>query len=160
MVWYLHAVLGGLHVCTYCCSQLKTQMHVTQNCHAGTAYCLHHRTWVLLVWDTLPFKCEPIELRRTSSHCPHCTWRAIPAAELRPLLADGAVLAASLHALKRRRSSSSDQIYASVVSVMLALMDGLKDRGQVLVIGATNRCGWEAGGQAAQAGAWRPLHSI
>jgi hypothetical protein len=37
------------------------------------------------------------------------------------------------------RASSSDQIFASVVSVLLALMDGLKDRGQVLVIGATNR---------------------
>eukprot|EP00775_Hariotina_reticulata_P005258 gene5258-5493_t len=37
------------------------------------------------------------------------------------------------------RSSSSDQIFASIVSVLLALMDGLTDRGQVLVIGATNR---------------------
>ncbi|WIA11964.1 hypothetical protein OEZ85_012046 [Tetradesmus obliquus] len=37
------------------------------------------------------------------------------------------------------RASSSDQIFASVVSVLLALLDGLKDRGQVLVIGATNR---------------------
>lgn len=38
------------------------------------------------------------------------------------------------------RSGGSDQIFASIVSVLLALMDGLKDRGQVLVIGATNRC--------------------
>jgi SpoVK/Ycf46/Vps4 family AAA+-type ATPase len=38
------------------------------------------------------------------------------------------------------RSGGSDQIFASIVSVLLALMDGLTDRGQVLVIGATNRC--------------------
>jgi SpoVK/Ycf46/Vps4 family AAA+-type ATPase len=38
-----------------------------------------------------------------------------------------------------RRSSSSDQIFASIVSVLLALMDGLTDRGQVLVMAATNR---------------------
>jgi hypothetical protein len=38
------------------------------------------------------------------------------------------------------RSGGSDQIFASIVSVLLALMDGLSDRGQVLVIGATNRC--------------------
>lgn len=37
------------------------------------------------------------------------------------------------------RSGGSDQIFASIVSVLLALMDGLTDRGQVLVIGATNR---------------------
>jgi hypothetical protein len=32
------------------------------------------------------------------------------------------------------------QIYASVVSTLLALMDGLADRGNVVVIAATNRC--------------------
>ena len=37
------------------------------------------------------------------------------------------------------RHTESDQIYASVVSTLLALMDGLVDRGQVIVIGATNR---------------------
>ncbi len=36
-------------------------------------------------------------------------------------------------------SGGSDQIYASVVSTMLALMDGVADRGAVVVIGATNR---------------------
>ncbi|KAK9917355.1 hypothetical protein WJX75_003478 [Coccomyxa subellipsoidea] len=36
-------------------------------------------------------------------------------------------------------SSGSDQIYASVVSTLLALMDGVADRGAVVVIGATNR---------------------
>eukprot|EP00891_Asterochloris_glomerata_P009314 jgi/Astpho2/9314/e_gw1.00142.40.1_t len=39
----------------------------------------------------------------------------------------------------RASRSESDQIFASVVSTMLALMDGLQDRGQVIVIGATNR---------------------
>ena len=32
-----------------------------------------------------------------------------------------------------------DQIHASIVSTLLALMDGLDSRGQVVVIGATNR---------------------
>ncbi|KAF9158199.1 ATPase AAA domain-containing protein 2B [Actinomortierella ambigua] len=37
------------------------------------------------------------------------------------------------------RSSKQEQIHASIVSTMLALMDGLDSRGQVIVIGATNR---------------------
>ncbi|KAF8979590.1 ATPase AAA domain-containing protein 2B [Entomortierella lignicola] len=37
------------------------------------------------------------------------------------------------------RSSKQEQIHASIVSTMLALMDGLDGRGQVIVIGATNR---------------------
>eukprot|EP00877_Chromochloris_zofingiensis_P003169 jgi/Chrzof1/12853/Cz07g09210.t1 len=37
------------------------------------------------------------------------------------------------------RAGTTDQIYASVVSTLLALMDGVTDRGQVVVIGATNR---------------------
>jgi SpoVK/Ycf46/Vps4 family AAA+-type ATPase len=37
------------------------------------------------------------------------------------------------------RSSKQDQIHASIVATLLALMDGLDDRGQVIVIGATNR---------------------
>ncbi|KAH6585079.1 hypothetical protein BASA60_000674 [Batrachochytrium salamandrivorans] len=37
------------------------------------------------------------------------------------------------------RSSKQDQIHSSVVSTLLALMDGLDNRGQVVVIGATNR---------------------
>ncbi|RZF32225.1 hypothetical protein LSTR_LSTR011497, partial [Laodelphax striatellus] len=37
------------------------------------------------------------------------------------------------------RSSKQDQIHASIVSTLLALMDGLDDRGEVVVIGATNR---------------------
>ncbi|KAI6003360.1 hypothetical protein EDC04DRAFT_1022821 [Pisolithus marmoratus] len=37
------------------------------------------------------------------------------------------------------RSSKQDQIPASVVSTLLALMDGMDGRGQVIVIGATNR---------------------
>ncbi|CCI10084.1 unnamed protein product [Albugo candida] len=37
------------------------------------------------------------------------------------------------------RSSRQDQIHTSVVSTLLALMDGLQDRGKVVVIGATNR---------------------
>ncbi|GAO48006.1 hypothetical protein G7K_2196-t1 [Saitoella complicata NRRL Y-17804] len=37
------------------------------------------------------------------------------------------------------RSSKQEQIHASIVSTMLALMDGMDGRGQVIVIGATNR---------------------
>ena len=37
------------------------------------------------------------------------------------------------------RSSKQDQIHASIVSTLLALMDGMDGRGQVIVIGATNR---------------------
>ncbi|XP_046386414.1 ATPase family AAA domain-containing protein 2-like [Ischnura elegans] len=37
------------------------------------------------------------------------------------------------------RSSHHDQVHASVVSTLLALMDGLNTKGQIVVIGATNR---------------------
>lgn len=37
------------------------------------------------------------------------------------------------------RTSQQDQTHSSVVSTLLALMDGLKSRGSVVVIGATNR---------------------
>ncbi|KAM6349573.1 ATPase family AAA domain-containing protein 2-like [Podargus strigoides] len=36
-------------------------------------------------------------------------------------------------------SSKQDQIYSSIVSTLLALMDGLDSRGEIVVIGATNR---------------------
>jgi ATPase family AAA domain-containing protein 2 len=37
------------------------------------------------------------------------------------------------------RSMKVDQVHSSIVSTLLALMDGLDNRGQVVVIGATNR---------------------
>ncbi|OUM56700.1 hypothetical protein PIROE2DRAFT_49293, partial [Piromyces sp. E2] len=37
------------------------------------------------------------------------------------------------------RSSKQDQIHSSIVTTLLSLMDGLDKRGQVVVIGATNR---------------------
>src|SRR5271170_5420218 len=37
------------------------------------------------------------------------------------------------------RSSKQDQIHESIVSTLLALMDGMDGRGQVIIIGATNR---------------------
>ncbi|KAJ4384200.1 TAT-binding protein-like protein 7, AAA ATPase [Didymella sp. IMI 355093] len=37
------------------------------------------------------------------------------------------------------RSSKQEQIHASIVATLLALMDGMDGRGQVVVIGATNR---------------------
>ena len=41
--------------------------------------------------------------------------------------------------LRRLLLNKQDQIHASIVSTLLALMDGLDSRGQVVVIGATNR---------------------
>ena len=37
------------------------------------------------------------------------------------------------------RSSRQDQIHSSIVSTLLALLDGLDSRGEIVVIGATNR---------------------
>jgi SpoVK/Ycf46/Vps4 family AAA+-type ATPase len=37
------------------------------------------------------------------------------------------------------RSAKQDQIHSSIVSTLLALMDGLEGRGNVIIIGATNR---------------------
>ena len=37
------------------------------------------------------------------------------------------------------RNSRQDQIHSSIVSTLLALMDGLDSRGEIIVIGATNR---------------------
>ncbi|XP_023574583.1 ATPase family AAA domain-containing protein 2 [Octodon degus] len=37
------------------------------------------------------------------------------------------------------RSSRQDQIHSSIVSTLLALMDGLDSRGEIVVVGATNR---------------------
>ncbi|KAK9268500.1 hypothetical protein L1049_000252 [Liquidambar formosana] len=41
--------------------------------------------------------------------------------------------------LAPRRTRQQDQTHSSVVSTLLALLDGLKSRGSVVVIGATNR---------------------
>jgi ATP-dependent 26S proteasome regulatory subunit len=37
------------------------------------------------------------------------------------------------------RTSKQDQVHNSIVSTLLALMDGLDSRGRVVLIGATNR---------------------
>ena len=37
------------------------------------------------------------------------------------------------------RSTRQDQIHSSIVSTLLALMDGLDARGEIVIIGATNR---------------------
>ena len=39
------------------------------------------------------------------------------------------------------KTGGSDQIFASVVATLLALMDGLSDRGHVVVLAATNQYG-------------------
>lgn len=73
--------------------------------------------------------------------------------DLRPSLSQAAALAPSIIFLdeldalapaRAQRCGGTDQIYASVVSTLLALMDGLEDRGQVIVVGVTNR--WAGGG--------------
>ena len=43
-----------------------------------------------------------------------------------------------LHA-GQARGGRQDQVYNSIVSTLLALMDGLDGRGSVVIIGATNR---------------------
>ena len=45
----------------------------------------------------------------------------------------------ALEGLAPVRSSKQEQIHSSIVSTLLALMDGMDGRGQVIVIGATNR---------------------
>ncbi|TYI96332.1 hypothetical protein E1A91_D01G064400v1 [Gossypium mustelinum] len=46
---------------------------------------------------------------------------------------------AERYGLAPRRTRQQDQTHSSVVSTLLALLDGLKSRGSVVVIGATNR---------------------
>ena len=48
-------------------------------------------------------------------------------------------IANSILGLAPVRSSKQEQIHSSIVSTLLALMDGMDGRGQVIVIGATNR---------------------
>ncbi|KAF7283951.1 hypothetical protein GWI33_022776 [Rhynchophorus ferrugineus] len=57
------------------------------------------------------------------------------AAEMKPSI----IFFDELDGLAPVRSSRQDQVHASIVSTLLALMDGLSDRGKVIVIGATNR---------------------
>jgi len=54
------------------------------------------------------------------------------------------------------RSSKQDQIHNSIVSTLLALMDGLDSRGQVVIIGATNRID-ALDGALRRPGRWAPL---
>lgn len=57
------------------------------------------------------------------------------AAEMKPSI----IFFDELDGLAPVRSSRQDQVHASIVSTLLALMDGLDNRGEVIVIGATNR---------------------
>lgn len=57
------------------------------------------------------------------------------AAELHPSI----IFFDELDGLAPVRSSRQDQVHASIVSTLLALMDGLDNRGEVIVVGATNR---------------------
>lgn len=57
------------------------------------------------------------------------------AAEMKPSI----IFFDELDGLAPVRSSRQDQVHASIVSTLLALMDGLSDRGEVIVVGATNR---------------------
>ncbi|KAK9880503.1 hypothetical protein WA026_011742 [Henosepilachna vigintioctopunctata] len=57
------------------------------------------------------------------------------AAEMKPSI----IFFDELDGLIPTRSSRNDQIHASIVSTLLALMDGLDDRGEIIIIGATNR---------------------
>ncbi|CAH1164178.1 unnamed protein product [Phaedon cochleariae] len=57
------------------------------------------------------------------------------AAEMKPSI----IFFDELDGLAPVRTFRSDQVHASIVSTLLALMDGLSDRGEVIIIGATNR---------------------
>ncbi|XP_022910734.1 ATPase family AAA domain-containing protein 2-like isoform X2 [Onthophagus taurus] len=57
------------------------------------------------------------------------------AAEMKPSI----IFFDEIDGLAPIRSSRQDQVHASIVSTLLALMDGLDNRGEVIVIGATNR---------------------
>lgn len=59
----------------------------------------------------------------------------LQASEMKPSI----IFFDELDGLAPVRSSRQDQIHASIVSTLLALMDGLDNRGEVIVIGATNR---------------------
>ncbi|KAG9394872.1 ATPase family associated with various cellular activities (AAA) [Carpediemonas membranifera] len=54
-------------------------------------------------------------------------------------MAPAIILFDELDGLAPVRSSRQDQIHASVVTTLLALLDGFSDRGDVVVIGTTNR---------------------
>ena len=54
-------------------------------------------------------------------------------------LAPSIIFLDELDALVPARTGGTDQVFASLVSTLLCLMDGLHDRGAVVVLGATNR---------------------
>ncbi|KAJ8925460.1 hypothetical protein NQ315_009294 [Exocentrus adspersus] len=75
----------------------------------------------------------------------HSKWLGESERQLRILFEEAAqrkpsiIFFDELDGLAPVRSSRQDQVHASIVSTLLALMDGLTDRGDVVVIGATNR---------------------
>lgn len=76
--------------------------------------------------------------QRALSEVRHCWGRSPPRPPEWKLVGRGAVQEAE-SCRSQVRSSKQDQIHNSIVSTLLALMDGLDSRGQVVVIGATNR---------------------
>lgn len=62
----------------------------------------------------------------------HTVWQAY---QMRPSI----IFFDEIDGLAPVRSSRQDQIHSSIVSTLLALMDGLDNRGEIIVIGATNR---------------------
>ena len=89
---------------------LKYDQHVNAvNCRLGTQ--LTH--WVMLTIAGSPLQ----------------------AYEMRPSI----IFFDEIDGLAPVRSSRQDQIHSSIVSTLLALMDGIDSRGEIVVIGATNR---------------------
>lgn len=62
-------------------------------------------------------------------------WMCLQAYSMRPSI----IFFDEIDGLAPVRSTRQDQIHSSIVSTLLALMDGLDSRGEVVVIGATNR---------------------
>ena len=107
-------LLYKIRVCVrwlaHCSQPLKYDQHVNAvNCRLGIQ--LTH--WVMLTIAGSPLQ----------------------AYEMRPSI----IFFDEIDGLAPVRSSRQDQIHSSIVSTLLALMDGIDSRGEIVVIGATNR---------------------
>ena len=85
-------------------------------------------------WRPRHIKRPPLYAEYLAGCKPYCG----PSAQAERL-APSIIFLDELDALVPARTSGTDQVFASLVSTLLCLMDGLHDRGAVIVLGATNR---------------------
>jgi len=76
-----------------------------------------------------------LDTRVFSTNSDICRVMCVQAYQMRPSI----IFFDEIDGLAPVRSSRQDQIHSSIVSTLLALMDGLDNRGEIVVIGATNR---------------------